>query len=260
VRVRRCSSHGARQLGDTGISAAADETQQTIAFQAGVRTAVYSLSVHSNRRVGEHVGNPEMLRVGTPKTVVLRAGGIVLAMVAVLAALLVPRIREAREQARQRVHVTLFGQGSGGRMSYCLQASGLNIAAVPESNFGAVLESAVSSISAHAEGEFRPRFVTLAIEADALPLGALAPLEGCTRGLDMLSLDEVRLPADGLSHVKKMTSLKFMSLRNTGVSASSLEELSGLKALESLDVRGNGLSSESIRELQRLLPSCLILH
>jgi Ran GTPase-activating protein (RanGAP) involved in mRNA processing and transport len=59
-------------------------------------------------------------------------------------------------------------------------------------------------------------------------------------------------------HLKELTNLKFLHLRNTQISDAGLVHLKGLTKLERLDLRDTQVTDAGVSELQKALPNCKI--
>ena len=191
----------------------------------------------------------------------LRCGIILAATASVATAttVLVPKIQEARERARNTPHVSVFGQGSGQHFRLWITASGKPNYKV-ETQVNDVLTRLVPDLVKDEEKkQGSAHFTTLVISASALSHEGLAPLADCTQGLAALVLEDVQLSARSVKYISGVKSLIHLNLCNTGIPDSSLKDLRGLTALESLDLRDNNLSAVAIQKLQQALPDCQIL-
>lgn len=96
-----------------------------------------------------------------------------------------------------------------------------------------------------------------------LPSGAtelIEPLAGL-RKLEVLRISGQDLTDEGLSHVKKLSSLKQLEILHCQVTDVGLAQLANLKRLEELDIRGvDRVTAAGVQQLRERLPNCTILR
>jgi len=100
--------------------------------------------------------------------------------------------------------------------------------------------------------------VSFAFTDDITDAG-LEHLKGMTK-LTILDLREARVTNAGLEHLKDLPKLYFLSLGDTRVTDAGLEYVKGLTNLRTLNLRGTQVTDEGVKKLQRALPNCKITH
>ena len=65
---------------------------------------------------------------------------------------------------------------------------------------------------------------------------------------------------NGLEHLKQLTKLEVLSLKDTQITDAGLIHLEELSNLERLDFEGTQVTDEGVEKLQKALPNCTIHH
>ncbi len=73
-----------------------------------------------------------------------------------------------------------------------------------------------------------------------------------------VTLSGTKITDKGLEHLKGLTSLTFLHLRNTNVTDAGLEYLKGITSLISLNLPGTKITDAGLAELKAALPKCRV--
>jgi len=87
---------------------------------------------------------------------------------------------------------------------------------------------------------------------------AMLPLDSAKLGEPMTLPGGTRITDTGLLHLKRLTSLRYLSLHGTGISDAGLVHLGSLRKLEDLDLSQTHVTRQAVQSLQAALPKATI--